>query len=122
MDDLVVDGWVAVPTQMVDVDAVSWAGDLSVAVVGQPSSSGAAVGQPILAAELVALDTVDDPTPLPVLPTAFSPQAATGLPVGVTTADGRPTLVAIAGTTWMLRGNEWLPLRPPAAVADVSYP
>jgi hypothetical protein len=107
---------------MADVDAVSWAGDLSVAVVGQPSSSGAAVGQPILASETVALDTVADPVQLPILPPPFTPSAAAVSPVGVTTAQGRPTLIAIGGNTWILRANEWVALRPPSAVSDVSYP
>lgn len=121
-DDLVVDGWIPVPTGMADVDAVSWAGDLSVAVVGQPASSGATLGPPISAAETVALDTVADPVQLPILPPVFTPSAAAVLPVTVTTAQGRPTLIAIGGNSWILRANEWVELRPPSAVADVSYP
>ncbi len=121
-DDLVVNGWVPIPTGMVDVGAAGWTGDLSVAVVGQPASSGAAVAQPILESEVVALDTVADPTPLPDLPGAFSPSAAADSPPALTTAQGRPTLISQGASTWILRPNGWVQLRPPSAVTDVSYP
>lgn len=121
-DQLVINSWVPVATNMVDVAAVSWSGDLSVAVVGQPSSTTAAGGEAIGQSEIVYLDTVADATPLPNLPAEFSPADLRLSTVSVTAGPGRPTMVSLAGDTWLLRGNQWVRLAASSAIGDLSYP
>jgi hypothetical protein len=110
---LTVGGWTQVPTGLADVAAASWSADLAATVVGKPATLGSAPR-----AEIVALDTVSDPTALPALPTALS-AADPVSPLQIAAAPGRATLLSADGHTWMLQNAKWLPV---GTMAGAGYP
>jgi hypothetical protein len=109
-DAVSIGDWTRVPTNLADVADASWSADLAVTVVGQDSPGSS------LHAEVVALDTVTDPSQLPVLPAAFT---ATTASVEIAAAPGRPTLISDGGRSWMLNDGQWVTA--PATV-EMSYP
>ncbi|HEX4019383.1 MAG TPA: LpqB family beta-propeller domain-containing protein [Frankiaceae bacterium] len=110
-------GWTAVPTAMADVVAVTWSDDLELTLLGRPTA--APVTSAAVRAEVVDLDGVADPIPLPPLPGDF--EAAVALPERplITAAPGRPTMIDIGTQRWLLQSGRW---EPTLAARDPSYP
>jgi Lipoprotein LpqB beta-propeller domain/Sporulation and spore germination len=112
-----VSGWTAVPTGMADVVALSWSGDLELTLLGRPASqppTSAAVH-----AEVVALDGVSDPTPLPALPADLEALVAVPERPLVSASPARPTMIGIGTRRWLLEAGRWVPRSP---ARDPSYP
>jgi lipoprotein LpqB-like beta-propeller protein len=110
-------GWVKIPTGMADVAAVSWSGDLELAVLGRPvAASGASAD---LRAELVELDSVSDATTLPTLPEEFLALVDTPERPVISTSPGRPPMLEVGTKRWLLNGGRWDVASP---ARDPSYP
>ncbi len=110
-------GWVKIPTGMADVAAVSWSSDLELAVLGRPvAASGASVD---LRAELVELDGVSDPTPLPTLPEDFVTLVETPERPVIATSPGRPPMLEVGTKRWLLNEGRW---DVTSSARDPAYP
>jgi hypothetical protein len=110
-------GWSKIPTDMTDVAAVSWSGDLELTVLGRPTAAPAASAA--LHAELVELDGVADPVPLPALPSEFEGLVAVPERPVITTSPGRPTMLEVGTKRWLLDAGRWAVASP---ARDPSYP
>jgi Lipoprotein LpqB beta-propeller domain len=113
----VVTGWSKIPTDMADVAGVSWSGDLELAVLGRPTTAPAASAT--LHAELVELDGVTDPTPLPALPSDFEALVAAPERPVITTSPGRPAMLDVGTKRWVLDAGQWEVASP---ARDPLYP
>ncbi len=113
----VVTGWSKIPTDMTDVTAVSWSAELELTVLGRPTAAPAASAA--LHAELVELDGVSDPTPLPALPSEFEGLVAVPERPVITTSPGRPPMLEVGTKRWLLAAGQWEVASP---AGDPSYP
>jgi hypothetical protein len=69
-------------------------------------------------AEVIALDTVSDPSLLPTPPAAVA-AASPADTLEVAAAPGRPTVLGLDGQSWTLQNGHWTP---GSALSAVSYP
>ena len=110
-------GWTRIPTGMTDVVAVSWSGDLELTLLGRPPAAAAASAA--VHAEVVTLDGVAGPTPLPALPPEFEALVAVPERPLITASPGRPTMIDIGTQRWLLDAGRWEVASP---ARDPSYP
>ena len=110
-------GWTALPTDLSDVVAVSWSGDLELTMLGRPTAAPAESSA--IHAEVLALDGVADPIQLPALPSEFEALVVVPERPLITTAPGRPAMIGIGTRRWVLDGGRWVAAAP---ARDPSYP
>ncbi len=99
--------WTQVATGMSDVSAVSWSGDLSLTVLGSPAAQNHVGASSQLAVGVVALDSVDPPSLLPLPPAAVASSGA-GQLLQLATAPGRPVLLTSGSGSWLLESSNWV--------------
>jgi hypothetical protein len=113
-------GWTAIPTEMADVVAVSWSGDLELTLLGRPTAApGAPSTTSAVRAEVVTLDGVADPIQLPALPSEFEALVVVPERPLITTAPGRQEMIDIGTRRWLLDAGSWEVATP---ARDPSYP
>jgi hypothetical protein len=115
-------GWTTVSTDMSDVVAVSWSGDLQLTLLGRPVAGPAgspALTTSVVRAEVVALDGVGDPISLPALPADFEALVVVLEHPLITTAPGRQVMIGIGTRRWLLDAGRWEVAAP---ARDPSYP
>ncbi len=110
-------GWTTIPTDMSDIVAVSWSGDLQLTLLGRPTAAPAASAA--VRAEVVALDGVADPLTLPALPSEFEELVVVPERPLITAAPGRPAMIDIGTRRWLLNAGRWDVATP---ARDPSYP
>ncbi len=103
--------WTPLPTDLADVASAGWPDDLSVALLGRPADSSAAVRAVVL-----SLEQVTAPTVLAALPAELRRAAPAALAIAV--APGHPVVVSSGLRRWVLDTGSWSAL-PPAA--DTTY-
>ena len=99
-------GWTKIPTDMADVAAVSWSGDLELAVLGPSDGRAGGIGGPARRARRARRRFGSDAAARP-FPAEFEALVAMPERPVITTSPGRPPMLEVGTKRWLLNAGRW---------------